>query len=390
MKVAIFGGTFNPPHLGHLKAAQAALDALGIERLYVVPSNVPPHKELPAGTPAPADRYRMAQLLFAGDLRIQTLDLELRREGPSYTIDTVQEIKRWHPEAELCLFMGTDMFLSLETWYRAQELLGLIIPVVFARAAGQGVEITSHAAMLKEKYGVEPRLIDYDLLETSSTDLREALQQRQGVELVGETVYREIVRCGHYGVRLNLPWLREQAYAMLKPKRVRHVQGTEKEAARLAIRWGVDVDTAREAAILHDMTKRLDHGAQLRILAEYDMLVDDLTRESVKLLHAKTGAILARELFSVSNAVYDAIAFHTTGRADMTRLDKILYVADFIEPGRDFAEVQTLRELAYTDLDRAVLYGLELTLAELTLRGELPHPDTITAMEWLSMHKLEE
>ena len=376
----MFGGTFNPPHLGHLKAAQAAMDELGIARLYVIPSGVPPHKTLPKETPAPKDRYRMAQFLFAGDARIQVLGLELRREGVSYTVDTVQEIRGRHPEEPVYLFMGTDMFLSLEKWHRAEELMGLITPVVFARAEGQTAEIAAYAATLNGKYGVEPVLIDYELLETSSTFLREALQERQGVEFVGEAVYREIVRKGHYGAKLNLPWLREQAYGMLKPKRVLHVQGTEEEAARLAQHWGADADSAREAAILHDITKRIDHGAQLRILAEYGMLVDNLTRESVKLLHAKTGAILARELFSVSDAVYDAIAYHTTGRAEMTLLDKILYVADFMEPERDFDGVQRLRKLAYTDLDRAVLYGLELTLAELEARGERPHPDTEAAI----------
>jgi len=380
MKVAMFGGTFNPPHLGHLKAAQAAMDKLGIERLYVVPSGVPPHKILPEGTPTPKDRYRMAQLLFAGDLRIQVLNLEIRREGVSYTVDTVREIRQRHPEEPVYLFMGTDMFLSLENWHRVSELMELITPVVFARAEGQAAEIGAYAARIREKYGVESVLIDYDLLETSSTFLRDALQERQGVEFVGDAVYREIVRRGHYGVKLNLPWLRDQAYAMLKPKRVRHVQGTEEEAARLAHRWGADAGSAREAAILHDITKNLDYAAQLRILAEYGMLVDDLTRESVKLLHAKTGAILARGLFSVSDAVYDAIAYHTTGRGSMTLLDKILYVADFIEPGRDFDGVQRLRELAYTSLDRAVLCGLELTLAELETRGERPHPNTVAAM----------
>ena len=360
------------------------MDAIGIERLYVVPASVPPHKALPEGTPSPKARYRMAQLLFAGDLRIQVLDLEIRREGLSYTVDTVEEISRRYPGERIYLFMGTDMFLSLETWHRAEELLKLICPVVFARAEGQESEIASYAAVLKKKYGVEPVLVDYELLETSSTSLREALQLRQGVEFVGDAVYREIVRKGHYGTKLHLPWLREQAYRMLKPKRVRHVQGTEEEAVRLALHWGADVELAREAAILHDSTKRLDHEAQLRILAEYDMLVDNLTRDSAKLLHAKTGAILARAKFSVSDEVYDAIAYHTTGREDMSLLEKIIYVADFIEPGREFDEVKALRELAYTDLDRAVLAGLWLTKAEVKTRGDMPHPDTTAAIAWLT------
>jgi len=383
MKIGIFGGTFNPPHLGHLKAAQAAMESLGIQRLFVIPTSIPPHKKLPGGTPAPEDRYRMAQLLFAGDTRILVLDREISRSGPSYTVDTVLTIKRRYPDAEIYLFMGTDMFLSLETWHRAEELIRMITPTVFARAAGQRSAILDYASRLQEKYGVTPCLVDYDLVETSSTSLREALADRQGVEFVGDVVYREIVRRGHYGVRRNLPWLREQAYAMLKPKRVLHVQGTEAEAVRLAVCWGVPEDLAREAAILHDITKNLDQKLQLQICEKYGTILDHLTKESKKLLHAKTGAEIARAEFSVCDAVYEAIAYHTTGRAGMTCLDKVLYIADFIEPNRDFPEVHALRELAYTDLDRAVLYGLELTLAELEARKETPHPDTRAAIQWI-------
>jgi len=383
MKIGIFGGTFNPPHRGHLNAAAAAIEALGLSKLYVVPTGEPPHKALPEGTPSPEARYRMAQLLFAGDTRISVLDLELRRPGPSYTIDTVLEIKDRHPDAPIYLLMGTDMFLSLETWYRVEELLENMTPAVFARAEGQTEAIGSYAAGLNAKYGVEPALIDYALLDTSSTFLREVLSDRQGFDLVGDTVYREIIRHGYYGAKPAFPWLREQAYAMLKPKRVRHVQGTEEEAVRLAKRWGVPEDLAREAAILHDITKVFDQRAQLRICEKYDIVMDNALVENEKLNHAKTGAILARNEFSICDAVYEAILCHTTGRAEMTLLDKVLYMADYIEPNRDFPGVERLRALAYVDLTAAVAYGLELTALELRERGAPLHPRSEAAAAWL-------
>jgi len=383
MGIGIFGGTFNPPHCGHLAAARAAIGALQLDRLYVVPTGEPPHKPMPEGGPNSEDRYRLAQLLFAGEERIRVLDLEIRRAGPSYTVDTVEALRTQHPDADFYLLLGTDMFLSIEQWHRPEELVALATPAVFARGQGQREEIATHIRRLTDVYGIEPVRINHDILALSSTDVRKALQLRQGVELIGETVYREIIRRGHYGAKINFSWLREQAYTMLSPSRILHTQGTEAEAVRLAQRWGAEVDQVREAAILHDITKEFDAAEQLRLCQKYDMIPDDAEKRCRKLLHAKTGAAIARYEFGVCDTVFSAIACHTTGRPYMSLMDKILYLADYIEPGRDFAEVSRLRELAYTDLDAAVEYGLQLSLEELRGRGATPHPRTREAIDWL-------
>ena len=115
MRIGIYGGTFNPIHRGHLTAARAAMDALGLDRLLLIPASVPPHKALPQGSADAADRLEMAALACAqlGPVA-QALDIELHRTGPSYTVDTLRQLRMEHPEDELWLLMGTDMFLSLE------------------------------------------------------------------------------------------------------------------------------------------------------------------------------------------------------------------------------------------------------------------------------------
>ncbi|MCL2827399.1 MAG: nicotinate (nicotinamide) nucleotide adenylyltransferase [Oscillospiraceae bacterium] len=382
MRIGIFGGTFNPPHRGHLVATRAAIDALELDRLYVVPTGTPPHKPLPAGSPEPGDRHRLAQLLFAGEELVQVLDMEIKRPGPSYTVDTVKALKAQHLGADFFLLLGTDMFLSIEQWHRAEELIRLATPAVFAREQGQGGEIAAYMGRIKDLYGIEPARIYHDILALSSTEIRDTLAARQGVELTGETVYRELIRRGYYGAQVKFSWLREQAYSMLLPSRVIHVQGTETEAVQLARRWNADVDQAREAAILHDITKGFDLAEQLRLCQKYDMIPDDMEKKCRKLLHAKTGAAIARYEFGVCDTVFSAIACHTTGRPDMSLADKILYLADYIEPGRKFAEVSKLREMAYTALDTAVEYGLQLSLEELRARGLPPHPRTRAAIDW--------
>ena len=126
MKIGIYGGTFNPPHLGHLAAARAAIDALGLDKLLIVPDAVPPHKALPEGTPAAEHRLAMAEKLADALLLpkvAQASDLELTREGKSYTADTVAAVRAQEPDAELWLLMGTDMFLTLHRWYHPEEIL---------------------------------------------------------------------------------------------------------------------------------------------------------------------------------------------------------------------------------------------------------------------------
>jgi len=339
-------------------ASRAAAADLGLDLLYVVPAKTPPHKCLPEGTPEPEARLCLTKLLFAGEPGVEVTDLEFQRSGPSYTVDTVIALKERHPEAEFYLLMGADMYATLDRWHRAEELKGLMTPYVFDR-----------------------------LFEISSTAIRALLAERQGAALVGDAVYREIIAHGYYGAKADFVWLREQVAAWQSPRRMAHTIGTEEEAVKLAIHWGADVDEAREAAILHDITKGLDLDTQLRFCEKYGMMPDTEERVSAKLLHATTGAGMARAEFGVSDAVFQAIRCHTTGRPEMGLLDQILYTADYIEPGRDFTGIERLRALAYTDLAAAVAYGLDLTEQELRERGAIPHPRSEAAAAWFRQMK---
>ena len=120
---------------------------------------------------------------------------------------------------------------------------------------------------------------------------------------------------------------------------------------------------------------------------KYGIVFDALERENVKLTHAITGAALSRDLFGVTDRVYGAIRWHTTGRPDMTLLEKIIYLADYIEPTRDFEGVEPLRSLAYEDIDAAMALGLRMSLDELAANGIVPHSDSIEALRWYGKDK---
>jgi nicotinate-nucleotide adenylyltransferase len=208
------------------------------------------------------------------------------------------------------------------------------------------------------------------------------LRRRLGADAVHADAYATIIRNRFYDAAPELSWLREQAYPMLDERRIAHVAGCESEAIELAHRWGEDPETAAEAGILHDITKRLSHEEQLNLCEKYAIICDNAERNTPKLLHAKTGAAVARDLFGVRDPVYEAIRWHTTGKPDMTLLEKIVYLADYIEPTRDFPGIDRLRELARQDIDRAMLLGLDMTIAEVRSHGEEPYIDTLTAQRW--------
>ena len=183
--------------------------------------------------------------------------------------------------------------------------------------------------------------------------------------------------------QLELPELRACSYSMVRAKRIPHIKGTEEEAVRLAKHWGVDETTARRAAILHDCTKYLNLEEQLALCSKYGVELDELEQRAVKLLHSKTGACIAKHVFGEDEQVYRAIFWHTTGKADMSMLEKVIYLADYIEPTRDFDGVEPLRALAYEDMDKALLMGMDMTIEEMKQRGNPVHRNTQAARDWL-------
>ena len=394
MRIGVYGGTFNPPHLGHIAAARAVFETLKLDRLLLIPDRQPPHKPLPEGSPSPEQRLELTRLsgeqLGLGD-RVETLDLELHRSGPSYTADTLRAVHERYPDDELWLLMGTDMFLTLHTWHEPEQILALAGIAAFSRSQEDTEELFSRQR--ERLYRTYPSARIFTLgvpgmVEISSTQLRELLAEGRGGQFLAPAVYGAVLRDGLYGTgedltRLPPEKLRPTALSFLKHARIPHVLGTEQEAVRLALRYGADVDRARTAALLHDCTKRLEMDEQLALCAKYGIKLDELEQQALKLLHAKTGAAVARDRFGVDDEIYSAIFWHTTGHADMTLLEKVIYLADYIEPTRSFPGVDTLRAACYEDLDKGLLMGLEMTVEEMKERGNPVHSATLAAIEYL-------
>ena len=389
-RIGIYGGTFNPPHIGHIQAAKQAVSLLGLSKLLLVPAYAPPHKSaLPSNSPTPRQRLEMLRIAVADSPKIEVSDLELIREGISYSVETVAQVRRDYPEAELVLFVGTDMFLSFDTWKNPDEILKNASLGVFYRGEkGERADIQEKKAELEAR-GARVYLVQNDVIPISSTQMRRLLAFRCAGEFLPEGVLDYVREHRLYDSRAdwkNLPMdrLEQVVISLLKPSRVKHVLGCRDTAVELAKRWGADVTDAARAGILHDVTKAIDGPLQLTLCAAYGKLLDDFSKRYPKTLHALTGSMVAKRIFGENEAVVSAIEFHTTGRADMTLLEKIIYVADYMEPNRDFPGVERLRELAFTDLDAALKLGLEMTLEHLGEQGVAVSPASRDALAWLN------
>ena len=385
MKIGIYGGSFNPPHLGHMSAACTAMRELGLDKLLIVPAGDPPHKSLPAESATPQQRLEMAAIM-ADQIDAECWDVEIKRGGVSYTVDTLAEAKKIWPDADLWLLTGTDMFFSLQSWREPERITELANICAFAREnASSGEAFAAQKKVLEETYGAHVKVISNpNVIEISSTEVRKEIAGGTGRDHLHDAVYGYILREKLYGTfadlkRLTIDELRCVSYSMVKAKRLPHIKGTEKAAVELAERWGANPEKLRKAAILHDCTKYVTKEEHLTICQRYGIELDDMERDAEKLLHSKSGAALAKYVFGQDDEVFTAILYHTTGRGNMSLAEKILYLADYMEPCRNFPEVHEMRRLSEIDLDQAVLMGVQLSIQEMLDRNRMVHHNTLEA-----------
>lgn len=391
-KIGIYGGSFNPPHLGHVLAAKEFRRVLGLDALLLIPAAVPPHKQLAAGSPDGKTRAELLRLAMDDLPFAQVDEQELEREGANYTVDTVRALRAKYPSDTLYLCMGTDMFETFASWRKPEEITSMAAVAMAHRVDADREKLALLASEFEAAFGKPPVFVENDFMEISSTHVRRLLILGGAEAFVPPQVLKKIRELGLYGTdlcRKDLPFdrLKEESLRLHKKKRVAHVIGCSETAKQLALIHGADPVDAERAGILHDITKALTGADQLRLYERYGIIISDFERAHTKLLHAVTGAAVAAEVFGENENVCTAIRWHTSGRADMSVLEKIIYIADYMEPNRDFPGVDRLRELAFTDLDAAMLMGLRMTAEHLREQGAEMGRHSIEAIEQLSAKK---
>ena len=387
-RIGIYGGTFNPPHKGHMMAAQQAICRLALDRLLLIPNKIAPHKDLPADCASPRQRTDMLRLAAKDLPKAEISELELERDGVSYTYETILTLKQQYPAEELILLMGTDMFLCFDRWKNPQIIWENATLGVFYRGDREEVSLIDEKKRELEALGAKVILVDNPVHRMSSTDLRRMLAFGCGKAMLSEDVYAYILENRLYGTaesyrNLSEEELERKVSALLDPGRIAHVLGCRETAVALAKHWGASETDAARAALLHDVTKALPEDLQLTLCREYGRILKAFSVQNPKTLHALTGSMVAERIFGEKEAVVEAVRSHTTGKVNMSLLEKIIYIADYIEPSRDFPGVDTLRSLAFTDLDEALKMGLNMTIDMLQSRNQEVSPESLEALAYL-------
>lgn len=198
IRIGIYGGTFAPVHKGHVAAAEAFLRQMELDLLYVIPAGIPPHKQIDASDD-PVHRLRMCELAFQGMKNVIVSDMEIKRAGKSYTVDTLRALSA--EDRRLFLLMGTDMMLTLDAWWEPEEIFQLCYPIYIRRESDPVLEgqIVAKNKLYLEKYGKIVRRLMADVIELSSTDIRDRVKRGSEIDsLVPPAVATYIRREGLY------------------------------------------------------------------------------------------------------------------------------------------------------------------------------------------------
>ena len=379
MRILLFGGTFDPPHNGHIHLLQQAIRAVAPDWVVVMPACLPPHKS--PSTTAPDLRLAMCRCFepIFPDLEVSSWEIE--QGGASYTIDTVAMLENRFPGAQIFLTVGSDMLLSFTGWKDWQQLLARTILVVQSRREGDEEQLAAAAAGLEQKGG---RVVfaGGTPLEVSSSEIRSGRGRKNIPPQAREIIRRYDLYRPH--PTISIEGARRLAKRTLSDKRYTHTLNVKKLAVKLAKQYGADPDKAALAALLHDIAKERPKAELLQILQDNAIIAKGAAQRPVPVWHGICAALLAQHRWGVQDEeVLSAIANHTAGKPGMTRLDKIIYLADMCSAERSYPEVDWLRALLARDLDRAMAVSLGQNILWMRQQNKPIDPVSLAAYDEL-------
>lgn len=389
MRIGIFGGTFNPPHFGHKRLAQAMIKSASLDKILIIPTSTPPHK-ISSDLASENHRLEMCKRVF-DESCYEISDLEIRRKGKSYSIDTVTELRKNYPDDELFMIIGSDMLLSFHKWYRFQDILKNVTLCVATRENEISTENLFQYAKDTLKLRCDEIIIaPIQPFVCSSTQIRNKIKAGESTNLllpqeVRDYIMENNIFSDKYSDVKKL--LKER----LAEKRYIHSVNVADSAAMLAEKYGADIDKAYFAGLIHDVMKNASEEEQLQIMEKGGIILSRTEKHNKKLWHAMAGECYLRlEMGITDEDILNAVRYHTTGRAGMSLLEKIVYIADYISVERDYEDVDVMRDLSLNKgLDDAALYALKFSFNSLSKKEKLIHTDSVEYYNELIIQKEE-
>ena len=276
------------------------------------------------------------------------------------------------PDDEFVLLMGGDMFLSLLDWRAPDEILRLVRIAAIPREVGELAALQAQCENLNARGG-RTQVVDVEAVVMSSTELRNQGELANGVPA---GVERYILQNGLYGrdkrLMIDLDEITGWLKGRLSTRRFTHTMNVANESLRLAQHYGLNGDEAYIAGLLHDCCKELDKDEMLNILKDSDIINDQAFLDSSPIWHGFAAAEYIKNEFSLYNVeILNAVKYHTTGRGNMSEIEKAVYLADLISADRSYPGVEALRAKSYRSLDEAMMEALEFTLGNIA-KKKLP------------------
>ena len=358
IKIGVFGGAFDPIHSEHVHLVKQAIEQLGLTRVLVVPSFHAPHK---LTSTSYQDRVAMAELAFADVPEVEISLIESEIEGNTYSAVVLPKLAE--KVGGFVHLVGGDSLLAIESWYRPQEVLRYPV-AVFARG-DQRDRLVEFAAHLEDKFGAQVMVLQSEGEPISSTDIRLSLAVGRRPQGLADSVYSYITAHGLYA-----PYARivQDVSSRLDARRWAHTQEVALFAAKLAPKLGLPLDKVLPAALLHDCAKTADGGKQYEYLCK---AIPSFCRQAA-VLHAFQGALVAEEKYGITDPdVLNAIRYHTTGRAGMSDLERLIYLADYAEPTRTHEGSAEVRALSLADFEQGFRLAVDNTFRHIRNQADL-------------------
>ena len=355
-KIGIFGGSFNPVHNEHIKIAKGAISELSLDKLLVVPTFTSPHK-INESMASSEDRFNMLKLAFDGEKKVEVSDYEINAKGISYTYLTVSYFKSLYPNAKLYLIMGSDMLENFPTW-KNPEIIAESAEIVLLNRKGNDNLNENAIKKIKELYNKTVLFLKTEGECVSSTEVRlRAMLNLDLSFLVDKKVENYIIANNLYKGNKYYEYISKN----LPEKRKIHTLGVILTAKKLAKQLKIDEEKAELASLLHDIAKYEKVENYANILPN---------NCPCDVAHQFIGEYILREKLKVTDKdVLNAVKYHTTGRANMSTLEKIVYIADLIEPSRKYQMVAYLREVIDNDFETGFKICVKEVLDFLKLGG---------------------
>lgn len=359
-RLGIMGGTFDPLHIGHLICADQACTAFNLDGVVFVPAGTPVFKKDREITAA-RHRLEMCRIAVQDNPIFDVSSIEIDRGGDTYTVDTLRQMRAYYPSnVELCLIVGSDAAEDILSW-RESALVAALARLIVVMRPGSTLS-QSQQRVLVEQGGFTLDALNTPALSVSSSELRQWLKEGRSVRyVIPQNVVCYIQTKDLYESKQNvvvvpdeekalsnnfLEARREDLLRRLKPSRYKHSVGVEETASSLALLYGVDVQKARLAGLLHDWDKSYSGNEALAHARSLGIAEAQTLATMPHLLHGPTAAAwLAYSYPDIPSDVLRAIKVHTVGSTHMTDLDMVVYVADAIEPGRLYEGVEDLRDM---------------------------------------------